>query len=240
MVRIKILLKCIAISLVVQFPAARAGVIDKNAAKLFQNRQHVRVCFANYQGWSRAYLNMVNGANSSEFFKSSVSESITSTFRYLETGIEYVFVGDCGNNPDDADAVVVFTYSSYGEAFLSAKTFPKGFSKPYIAMGAYHGEARADYHFTAIHEFGHMSGIAHEHMRKEVFTDRRCDSLNKLVKRGVYILAESTTLPNDDYDLVGNYDPDSIMNYCKHPTSRDYGNAVLSSGDREALLQIIR
>ena len=57
---------------------------------------------------------------------------------------------------------------------------------------------------TALHEFGHVLGLRHEHARREAPYDLNCKVME-------------TELSEEEYSTTvhfGNYDPNSIMNYC--------------------------
>ena len=86
-----------------------------------------------------------------------------------------------------------------------------------MVIGLYEGEndRRAKVETTAIHEFGHALGFAHEQDRED--TPEWCqEGLSGSGYEGFDIIA------------VGNWDPDSIMNYCR-PFRRL--NPHLSQGD---------
>jgi hypothetical protein len=57
---------------------------------------------------------------------------------------------------------------------------------------------------TALHEFGHLLGLRHEHARLEAKNDLNC-------KVGGVRLGEEVDLSTDFYSV---YDPNSIMSYC--------------------------
>jgi hypothetical protein len=68
---------------------------------------------------------------------------------------------------------------------------------------------------VALHEFGHAAGLAHEH--------KRPDSTCKIKNDG----------PEDGLTPVGNFDKDSVMNYC--PPSVGNFFVQLSPGDIQAI-----
>lgn len=61
---------------------------------------------------------------------------------------------------------------------------------------------------TALHEFGHVAGLRHEHARPEALQDPNCAlrSQNGSFKKGEPIFGTT--------QISGPYDPNSIMNYC--------------------------
>lgn len=65
---------------------------------------------------------------------------------------------------------------------------------------------KAEHHRTciesyALHEFGHALGLAHEATHRQNLRDRFCKEVDKR---------------DSDSRDIGDYDPDSIMNYCKN------------------------
>jgi hypothetical protein len=59
---------------------------------------------------------------------------------------------------------------------------------------------------TALHEFGHVAGLRHEHIRAEAMQDENCKYMGTN-----YSFSEKAY---DTTQFVGDYDPNSIMNYC--------------------------
>ncbi len=59
---------------------------------------------------------------------------------------------------------------------------------------------------TALHEFGHVAGLRHEHIRPEAMDDPNCRYMGK-----DFVVEEK---PYDTTRYIGEYDPNSIMNYC--------------------------
>lgn len=62
---------------------------------------------------------------------------------------------------------------------------------------------------TAIHEFGHLAGLRHEHIRIEkAYSDPLCELSRQFNHNGVHEGPDKTTL------FTSEYDQKSIMNYC--------------------------
>lgn len=83
---------------------------------------------------------------------------------------------------------------------------------------------------TALHEFGHIAGLAHEHARAA------CSG-----NPGEYAAKDqfgNDVLGNDRVGYVGGYDPTSIMNYCYVATRTNVMQARFSAGDLATLSTI--
>jgi len=59
---------------------------------------------------------------------------------------------------------------------------------------------------TALHEFGHVAGLRHEHIHPEAMNDSNCKYMGT-----DFTVSEKTY---DTTRIVSEYDPNSIMNYC--------------------------
>lgn len=70
---------------------------------------------------------------------------------------------------------------------------------------------------TALHEFGHASGLRHEHARKEAKGDLNCYLQIMGSKEGIKETTDYTTV------AYSAYDPNSIMNYCWMDMMEVYG-----------------
>ena len=159
----------------------------------------------------------------SELDKLQVKESITSEYNLAQTGIELVGWNDC--NQDDVSDVIVFsedqtkapkhftdlslvpTYhgcSSIGDEspgsllkrFVLIKKLPDHQLKITSAQAL---------EVTALHEFGHLLGLRHEHARRfDAGQDVNCYT------QGIALI-EAMGKTAKQYAA---YDPNSMMNYC--------------------------
>lgn len=59
---------------------------------------------------------------------------------------------------------------------------------------------------TALHEFGHVAGLRHEHIHPDAMEDSNCQYMGR-----DFTVSEK---PYDTTRIVSEYDPNSIMNYC--------------------------
>lgn len=91
---------------------------------------------------------------------------------------------------------------------------------------------------TIVHEFGHTSGLRHEHIHEDASQDKRCQ--NPMVPLD-FDKPEDLETPFVSTVFVTNYDPNSIMNYCWLMTERRDLNkskgVILSKKDRATLKQ---
>ncbi len=229
-----------------------AGVIASEAINLFTNRQNVRVCFASESGWSKPFLSIIKNAKpSTPEFRNIVVEAILNNFNSSATGIQYSFIGVCDKTSENVDAVVVYQESGGGQTFYDSRELwglPYRDRRPYIVMGpgseSEGSKASNDYIYsTAIHEFAHLSGIGHEHLRGEALEDSNCNFIEHDMLRRLKIFGHLGSLKQStkNYTLTGSYDPYSITNYCytafleaTSPGTRP----ELSAGDRSTLLNI--
>lgn len=99
---------------------------------------------------------------------------------------------------------------------------------------------------TTLHEFGHLSGLIHEHERKDAFKlDPYKENLAcvDVDSSGRYpVITEEGRWQDEDL-IKEEYDPHSIMNYCQNNRDIEAGkkNAVdLSSVDEKELLNFYK
>lgn len=90
---------------------------------------------------------------------------------------------------------------------------------------------------TAIHEFGHLAGLMHEHIRVEAKNDPNCIE-SRHYNLGV---GSEKTKENISVLKMGEYDPHSIMNYCfNEKVLRDGLQISLSAGDIRTLQELYK
>ena len=84
---------------------------------------------------------------------------------------------------------------------------------------------------TIVHEFGHVAGLRHEHIREEAAEDKNCES--------PFVVWPTKELIYDTAHMETNYDNRSIMNYCYLQSHKsDFGKmlgSILSPGDVQTL-----
>ncbi|MBC98367.1 MAG: hypothetical protein CME63_11490 [Halobacteriovoraceae bacterium] len=84
---------------------------------------------------------------------------------------------------------------------------------------------------TIVHEFGHVAGLRHEHIRPEAEQDDNCHNFS--------VVWPTEEKLYDTAQLETNYDPLSIMNYCYLQTNRrkfeDKVGNILSEKDKQTL-----
>jgi hypothetical protein len=83
------------------------------------------------------------------------------------------------------------------------------FEQPYVALNLFTptGRKTSDLdrlRLLVLHEFGHIAGLYHEHLRSERNNDRNCRNIDGLGNTWDF---------EPDY-IFGHYDPNSIMSYC--------------------------
>ena len=84
---------------------------------------------------------------------------------------------------------------------------------------------------TALHEFGHLAGLIHEHIRVEAKNDSNCMKFGNHDRVGTEKMQDTIS-----WLKVGGYDSQSIMNYCFNEFMNHQGlEASLSLGDIKTL-----
>ncbi len=179
----------------------------------------------------------------SEAQKSVLKLAITGAYKAETSGIEFTGWKDCSESPE-SDAYVFHVndnqqnflgIASIGEAgVLSYIDAPRLFQtstrkigykkgkgkKAYVAINTgFYGEKEAlteDQHLslTAIHEFGHLAGLRHEHADPAVLVlneEKVAVSQDLNCKAVGFNSAEGLL---DSTEKVSVYDANSIMNYC--------------------------
>ncbi len=194
--------------------------------------------------------------------KQAVYDVISKEFSASRTGIYFTGFQDCSKvrNPDvivmrAASKIILLDTPSFrgraviGEAgvFQTYTEFnPKTGASEYVMDkdGTFHegffeksGKTafvalRTTNYGTIVHEFGHVAGLRHEHIREEAANDKNCGDFRVVwpTKEKLYDTAQMET----------NYDAKSIMNYCYLQSrsgrvfEENVGN-ILSAGDIQTL-----
>lgn len=169
--------------------------------------------------------------------KAAIKTVITQEYTLNRTGISYTGWKDCKQDPkSDAylfrviDPTISFSGSAtMGESgkisFIDqgpeskiVRAYRKDkeeASKPYVALNTnvMTGEGASPIEhlqLAAVHEFGHLSGLDHEHMdidpENQRYPDRNCDATGILIKE--------SEIPYFSTKKVSVYDTNSVMNYC--------------------------
>lgn len=125
-------------------------------------------------------------------------------------------IGQCAD--DNTRYIFPFTWESgyHRETGQKAAVFLRLHRKSKKKINPFESDA-----ITALHEFGHLAGLRHEHLRMESKWDPIC----KLT--GDTWMTEKA---DETTQLVGRYDPQSVMNYCWVHLLRDsHGTEFLIS-----------
>ncbi len=208
-----------------QFPLiAGAGIYSENTWE----KKDISVCFADAEPTPRTesgYVLRVKNWNKS--FKKKVEFWVNEEFSPERTGIHFTGWKSCKDSPE-ADVILFYNSNSYIKRFIlggldgvagelgprrrdEVQGFPAARSIVAISKtGMNKG--------TAIHEFGHVAGLAHEHNHYDApRNDESCP---------YYERHFSTQLEYKTFDR------DSIMNYCSLKLKK------LSEGDVRLLKEL--
>jgi len=163
--------------------------------------------------------------------KANIQATIEREYNDRGTGIRFTGWKDCAD--DAAAQAYIFTgtnavsaigingQSSIGECsdYGGLYTFPFSFESGYFREKGQRAAVFLKLHragtkkvslweadaLTALHEFGHLAGLRHEHIRRENKSDPNC----KLT--GDDWMTET---PHETTKYIGLYAPQSVMNYC--------------------------
>lgn len=218
----------IILSLLVVFSThAISGVYYNN----LWEKNEVSVCFAQGEVGKRdtdGYVLKVR--NWKEKQKSKLRQWVSEEFSAERTGIHFSGFLDCEDSPD-ADVIIFHNKNSplitfflggvHGLALMgpnpnAAEGYPK--ARGFISISS-SGMDKG----TVIHEFGHSAGLHHEHIHYDAFEKD---------KGRCAIISEDT--PFSTRWNYTEYDPDSVMNYCKIQ-GKGGSKAGLSPKDAELL-----
>ena len=163
-----------------------------------------------------------------------IKSIITKEFTLKNTGIEFTGFETCSEFAQESDAVLflgsdnLFSWR-YGNASInraltsdSHYSIPSPNQKPYVYLMSLHSlkeefkhstmTAEQFFMMTAVHEFGHLAGLAHENFR---LSQKNPDLNCKLTQDGYDYL-----IRNEDEEFTPNtkiysvYDPNSVMSDC--------------------------
>ena len=193
----------------------------------WRSTQSLSVCFAAAEP-TRRELGKLNflPASWSKTNLQKIQNWIESEYTPERTGIHFYGWSSCQENRD-ADIVLFFAENGGligGQASLGPRN--PGTVAGYPAARGY----VMIYHLnkaTAVHEFGHVAGLMHEHLHPQAFhKNARCV--------GNFLRSPAPMDPQNDY---AEYDAQSVMNYCalNAPGGEDLG---LSPGDLSILQRL--
>lgn len=92
--------------------------------------------------------------------------------------------------------------------------------RPSFRMYDPYFHALEELQMVALHEFGHVAGLRHEHIRSEAKNDPNCKNMQE-PKPGTPVEELMSTAAT-----YTDYDPNSVMNYCWGATLAKFGNVV--------------
>jgi hypothetical protein len=168
-----------------------------------------------------AHLSVFKGLTPAE--KLDIQLMIDKEYTPERTGIHFAGWKDCSETTGPVDVYILTAagptkrgfFTNYGMADIGNGTNhetirlpedPDGPSQVFFVR-AQEKDPKRSREMTklfALHEFGHVVGLRHEHMKKEAYSDPLC--------------ALSEVTPGEDYfphtAAYTSYDPFSIMNYC--------------------------
>ena len=192
-----------------------------------------------------------------EFFDSSekatIRRMVNLNYTYVNTGIHFIGWKNCSRSPE-AD-VVIMKAGKIPRRFWFGKK-PKFLGQSTIGQNGFLGEdggfrkgpknfkstvlLSVMHPMTIVHEFGHLAGLRHEHIRPEAKIDSSCYYRERRMfgegKIRSYIIPEPI---GPTAVLYSRYDSKSIMSYCiinnpgfnRNLTTYD----LLSTEDKETL-----
>jgi hypothetical protein len=201
--------------LIFSLNTARAGELSLAEPEARWDKRSIRVCWQESEDPNSRF---------SEAERKAVEESVTSEFTPDRTGIEFISWQSCEESGAKRPDVVLIQsrvnrggfFRIWGMATIGCKLGPKDKS-PFVYL--FYDEALAPRYkmeplqhlkMTALHEFGHLAGLRHEHIREEA----------KAAEDASCLTGES---PGPEVKSFGSYDPNSIMNYCWNGFLRRHG-----------------
>ena len=158
--------------------------------------------------------------------RSEIQRVVQQNYSFAVTRIEYTGWEACG--PRNSGFVHVFIADQANIGGLASAGMPKAKDKaPYVILRRL--QNKAYFLSNAVHEFGHVAGLRHEHSRSEAHSDPHCDAISL------------TETPSKNALQVGPYDSESVMSYCFLDFSSHQSNFSplhLSAGDIRTLREI--
>lgn len=230
---------------------AHASLVEKSQ---IWNTPDITVCFARPDQAALTFAGkgtqeyMSKGAAFTNEEKNGIRTIVEAQYSSLITGIAFHFVGDCEDRAVRADLMFFKTF--FDSTGLGGQTAVRTEDKskkglPFILMeigkNGMGAEAKLSYldylELIALHEFGHSSGLGHEHALAGALADEHCRALPEGRNTPGRDYGNWTTIP-DGYEQRGPYDARSIMNGCWNEAVKILGDATdvsLSEQDRSTL-----
>ncbi len=239
------------------FTASAATPPSLGEPETIWSKNEVRVCFADPHHLSQTQLafsrTIPNLGSYDQNQKKIITETIQKNYSLTETAFVFTGFRDCNDDPA-ADAYILKAedenfvggqasmgenggYFCDDEEFTSCRYLKRhNGQKPMVVINFVDRERKisADERLalTALHEFGHLAGLVHEHARPEAMKDPKCSIPEFKESLGEETEILSTT-------RYGAYDTNSIMSYCHIYNILFHTGAVtpieLSSGDKATL-----
>lgn len=234
-------------------PSVLAGIIEP---RVIWDKKAVTTCF--YDNEAQLALTRLESLevtkknydfrpkSLSRWERQKVVETVMANFSKERTGIHFVGWKPCSQerNPDlivleAKGKVPLFTRPTFnGRAVIGEEGYATADAQG--NLGFFYKSGRVSHvalytqnRGTVIHEFGHVAGLRHEHVHEESRKDPNCrgnaTSLDFSDLEPIYSTAE----------IVTDYDPQSIMNYCHLQPNRSELNrnkgVILSPKDIQTL-----
>lgn len=151
------------------------------------------------------------------WFKEFLSGTIYGEANIGQNGY-YATIPDLEKNKEYKNFLTKFLFKRYLKGFYNKDLTKKSFVLlTQINPTKNWSQARVQTHqqLVALHEFGHIAGMRHEHTRSEIKSDQFC----QMIEDQAIFLFASYKRPKieprlDSSIAYGNYDPYSVMSYC--------------------------